>query len=112
MLEQNDEVQLAIAQIISIATLDKLEEQINQRSQMQPVKSKNKQSTVSVIRKEELMAIFKAINPPEGISEAVINEIEPLVFLNPKFPTIYQVKNIGIILSEVVAQASLQANGA
>ena len=74
---------------------------------MQPVKSKNKTSTVSVIRKEELINVFKQVNPPEGLSENVLALIEPLVYLNPKFPQIYQVKNLGMILGEAAARTQL-----
>ena len=63
---------------------------------MQLVKSKNKQSEVSVIKKADFL---KAT----GISADAIAPFEPLIFLNQKFQEIYQVKNCIIMLAEVHA---------
>lgn len=61
---------------------------------MQLVKSKNKQSEVSVIGKQELMQQL-------DLKAEVIEPLEPVVFLNSKFTEIYQVKNVMYLMSDV-----------
>lgn len=75
-----------------------MEQRITQVSYIQLVKSKNKQSEVSVVGKSELLTAL-------GLTADVITPLESVVYLNPKFTEIYQVKNVLYLLSEVHARS-------
>ena len=66
---------------------------------MQLVKSKNKQSEVSVVSKTDFLRVT-------GLSAATIEPLESVVYLNPKFTEIYQVKNVFYLLTEVQLRSS------
>lgn len=76
--------------------MSELEDRITKVAYMQLVKSKNKQSEVSVVKKSSFLEAT-------GISEQMMAAFEPLIFLNAKFGDIYQVKNAIILLAEVHA---------
>ena len=59
-----------------------IEDSIKKDSFMQLVKSKNKQSEVSVIKKSQFLTVT-------GLNDEMIAQLEPLVFLNAKFTNIY-----------------------
>ena len=85
-------------------TAEQIGKAIEEKSFHQIVKTKNKQQTVDVIRKAEFLGIC------QGLSESTISAIEPLVYLNPKYGELYQVKNIGFLFNEVAAKADLLEN--
>ena len=66
---------------------------------MQLVKSKNKQSEVSVVSKSDFLRVT-------GLKASTIEPLEAVVYLNSKFSEIYQVKNVFSLLSEVQMRSS------
>lgn len=89
--------------------MKEITEAINEKSFMQMVKSKNKSSSVGVIKKTDFIAVCQTV-VKQGLSDAVLEAIEPLVYLNPKYREFYQVKNLGFLFNEVGAQADLTQN--
>ena len=85
-------------------TVEEVGKAIEGKSFMQMVKSKNKQQTVDVIRKADFLGIC------QGLSEPTIAAIEPMVYLNPKYGDLYQVKNLGFLFNEVGTRADLYEN--
>ena len=88
----------------SIESPQVIEDAISQKAYMQLVKSKNKQSEVSVIRKADFLQIVANLTQID-LSPSILQLFEPLVFLNPKFSDIYQVKNITLVHYEAFARA-------
>lgn len=77
-LQANQELGNQLAQVVGAQPMSVLEDAITKVAYMQLVKSKNKQSEVSVIKKA---AFLEATGIP---GEAIV-PFEPLIFLNQKF---------------------------
>ena len=105
LLDTNPEITKELFYMISAnGQVEQIGKAIEEKSFHQIVKTKNKQQTVDVIRKAEFLGIC------QGLSESTIAAIEPLVYLNPKYGELYQVKNIGFLFNEVGAKADLLEN--
>lgn len=73
------------------------------------LKKNNKQVNESVINREDLLEVFKAVNG-KGLSEASVALIQPLVQVNPNHGHIYQAKIVGFLLDEANAKKEISAD--
>jgi len=94
LLEANPASLQALQNLLQTVPLADIETRITSVAYMQLVKSKNKQSEVSVVGKQELIQQL-------SLTADVIEPLEPVIYLNPKFTDIYQVKNVMYLMSDV-----------
>jgi len=62
-----------------------------------------------VIEKAKFLEIVAKLSSP-GLSDKIVDSFEPLVHLNNKHTSIYQVKNIGYVMAEAFARAQISEN--
>ena len=89
LMDSNPSFEQTFIKIMNaISSPSVIEEAISQKAYMQLVKSKNKQSEVSVIRKADFLQIVAKI-VKLSLPPSIVTQFEPLVYLNPKFSDIY-----------------------
>ena len=91
---------------------EEVQDQVNQRSFMQQIKSKKANTSLKVINKAEFIAVANAMmtanDGEETLTEDQIKMFEPLLLLNQKITDLYQTKHLLNLLLEVSRRADSQ----
>ena len=111
LVDQEDGLQEEIASMIDAVTFEGLKKLMGEKvyKMLAKLKKNNKQVNESVINRDDLLEVLKAVNG-KGLSEKSVALIQPLVQVNPNHGHIYQAKIVGFLLDEVNAKKEIAAD--